>query len=727
LRARGSETTNLLPNASFELDFGQAKHGWTRYNPGEGAADNWTDFFNSMTLQLAATGQVPRTKPAIRAAAEAPDGSRVAVLVAANGRSAHLTSPVVPVKGGQAYTLSAYARSDVAGATLCLAVWNRPMDWRETPDAQSQPLPLGAEWRRYELTFNVASYADVGAVDIVASAGVVAEICLDAVQLEEGPTATPFETRYPVEARLTAHKYFSGMLHLLGEPLELDLVCHSGQLPESPGNLELTVETLNGEVVQNHQVHGPSAAGLTTHRLALDFPLVGNYRARVRSGAGEPVDVSSYGYMFTVHPVMRCGFGYEEKEPEEDDFQGILYSRGGRIHELPAERIRLPRYASEGSWNFTVTNDNMIYLMAETTAIGAADELMRSGDGGRTWDVVNVTRPVRSVLPDGTLLTTHVCSGSAERWPTEDGRLLLYRSVDQGQTWQDLGGPGPLPGGLSPQAGSVTQLRDGTLVWPIGIAVPGTSHATYAFRSTDGGRTWSEGYPICPTGEPSVIELASGRLLAVVRNNLPPRPGAWPVHLADRHQDAWRLWAMQYGGFDPRQETDFHPSPATLGSVQKNVLLADSDDGGQTWTNVRAGSDLLGEMHGSAVELPDGRIALMHVHRVPWLHGGERARVSRDGGNTWDEETYYLSTVLTYPEYSTNCVLPPDLADGEPGMILTVLGDRPKALKVGRPGLMQAVRWRPLPCHGGPPHDGRETLSCHLAIPTHNSIGSVMA
>jgi len=97
------------------------------------------------------------------------------------------------------------------------------------------------------------------------------------------------------------------------------------------------------------------------------------------------------------------------------------------------------------------------------------------------------------------------------------------------------------------------------------------------------------------------------------------------------------------------------------------------------------------------VELPDGRIVLMHVHRVPWLHGGERARVSRDGGNTWDEETYYLSTVLTYPEYSTNCVLPPELADGKPGMILTVLGDRPNALGLDRPGLMQAVRWRPLP------------------------------
>ena len=39
----------------------------------------------------------------------------------------------------------------------------------------------------------------------------------------------------------------------------------------------------------------------------------------------------------------------------------------------------------------------------------------------------------------------------------------------------------------------------------------------------------------------------------------------------------------------------------------------------------------------------------------------------------------------------------PERADGKPGMILTVLGDRPHALNLDRPGLMQAVRWRPLP------------------------------
>ncbi len=70
---------------------------------------------------------------------------------------------------------------------------------------------------------------------------------------------------------------------------------------------------------------------------------------------------------------------------------------------------------------------------------------------------------------------------------------------------------------------------------------------------------------------------------------------------------------------------------------------------------------------------------------------------SDDGGNTWDKETYYLSTVDTYPEYSTNCVLPPELADGKPGMILSVLGDRAHAVHMDPVGGLQAVRWRPLP------------------------------
>ena len=93
---------NLLPNASFELPFGPEKHAWTRYNPGQGAPDNWTDMLTPLTIQLHATGQVPEPAPVIEDLAEAPDGSRGAAISIPEGQPGHLTSPVVSLKPGQA-------------------------------------------------------------------------------------------------------------------------------------------------------------------------------------------------------------------------------------------------------------------------------------------------------------------------------------------------------------------------------------------------------------------------------------------------------------------------------------------------------------------------------------------------------------------------------------------------------------------------------------------------
>ncbi len=676
---------NLLPNASFELPLGQEKHQWTARDPGYGSPTNWTDMVNPLTLQLMASGQVSigppsETDPVIEEVPGTPEGSRAVAVSVSKNEPAHLTSPVVPMKYGQAYTLSVYARSDLPSAKLRLGVWNQPMDWRNEPDAQSVPISVTEDWQRYEQTFNVSPYFHRGAVDLVFESSTEGKVWIDAVQLEVGPHATPFQTRYPVEVALTADTPFSGMLHLMGEPLPLNLAHYSSREQE-PGDLKLSIETLDeGKVVFTTDIACPTAAGFGQEKLAVDFSRVGNYRARVFSATDEEIGVSSYGYMFTVHPVMKDGLGGLKPGPEEEDFQGILYSRDGKVHELPAERVRLPLYSGEGSYNFTITDKNLIYLMAATRKNDDAINLMRTKDGGRTWDVLQVTRRVHTVLRDGSFLS----------WDHENDHLLLYRSRDEGQTWERLGsGLGPLPSG--PQAGPITQLRDGTLLWPVGLQKPGVNHVTYTFRSTDGGQTWSEGYPVCPTGEPSVIELTSGRLLAVVRDNLlhppAPSPAPWQTYLEEQYEPANRLWMMQYG----------QCKASTLTSVVKNILLADSDNGGVIWTNVRAATTGLAEMHGSAVELPDGRIVLMYIHRVPWLRGGVRARVSSDGGNTWDPETYYLSTVETYPEYSTDCVLPPELADGKPGMILSVVGDRPRSVKVDRTGLMQAVRWRPLP------------------------------
>jgi len=214
----------------------------------------------------------------------------------------------------------------------------------------------------------------------------------------------------------------------------------------------------------------------------------------------------------------------------------------------------------------------------------------------------------------------------------------------------------------------------------------------YAYRSTDGGRSWSGGWPICPGGEPQIIELRSGRLLAVVRNNPSVLPDDWQRCL--KNEMAWRCWQRLRRGRD-------------LTSYAKRLLLADSCDRGVTWTNVRPGTFLLDEMHGGAAELPDGRIVLLYTHRWPALRGGERAKVSRDGGFTWEDELYHMNTTPAYPGYSANCVLPPHLADGRPGMILTVVGERSEANwgHAGAPPMsegirfapcMQAIRWRPV-------------------------------
>ena len=59
---------NLLPNASFEMDFGTP------------LCTNWGDLQNELTLPLSLTGQQERTPPRIEARPDAVDGEFVARL-----------------------------------------------------------------------------------------------------------------------------------------------------------------------------------------------------------------------------------------------------------------------------------------------------------------------------------------------------------------------------------------------------------------------------------------------------------------------------------------------------------------------------------------------------------------------------------------------------------------------------------------------------------------------
>ena len=603
---------NLLPNASFELPMGEEPR-----QPG-----NWGDILNALTINLAATNQQPGNWPPRRVEAEAVEGNhavRIALDPAGGAFLGHLTSPVVPVRGGQVYTLSAYVRSEVPSAWLKLCFWTRPLDWRDPdpaasagqylafsgPDAQSEAMEVSRDWKRYEFTFVVEHLVSQGVADLVVGGKGPGKAWVDAVQLEPGPRASAFRTRYPVEAVLAGRRK-PPMLHLVDEPLELVLASYNSSESPWSGGMRLNIDTLEGRGVLEKRLPGTVPAGFREQKLSYSFELVGEFRARVGSGSGTPIGLEDY--LFVVHPVM------------DRDLQAVTFSRRGRLHQLPAERVWIPWNDNEDFFadpqaNLTVTRQGAIYAGLKGGVVAV------TRDGGQSWKLIHSSKSLLSVLPDGAFL-------NATR---ESGGLRMYRSEDEGRNWTRLG----FIEVTGSQAGPVTQMKDGTLVWPIGHPRPGVPHTVYAYRSRDGGRTWSEGYPICPGGEPALIQLDSGRLLAVARHNPSRAPGEWEKFY--RNEASWRLWQWATSYYDHHRNR--------LSSYEKNLLMADSDDGGITWKNPRAVTHLLDEMHGSAVQLPDGRIVLMYVHRLPALHGGERAKVSRDGGYTWEEELYYLNTV----------------------------------------------------------------------------------
>jgi hypothetical protein len=461
----------------------------------------------------------------------------------------------------------------------------------------------------------------------------------------------------------------------MDEPLVIYCSLYNSTAETLREPLELRIESLfGGKHLSTHKLTEAITSGTREYPLTIEPTPVGRFRARLFDGEGK--DIGADDYPFLVHPVM------------EDDFQGVLYSIDGQVGQVPAERVTLD-WTNHKNWyadpgHFAVTDQGKIYFRLSDARVAKTE------DGGRSWEILDapvVGNGLNATLRDGTWLST--------AWEKNNQQMVLYSSSDEGQNWQLAG---RIPGITSgPQFGPITELSDGTLVWPIHFESKNLGGPCYCFRSTDQGKTWSRPYILAPGGEPHIVERASGKLLAITRHN--PRITLDYLDLPLRNYTAWRFWQRHRNGRD-------------LSSYVKRVLLADSEDGGITWTGTRPGSLMLDEMHGSAVELPDGRIVLHHTHRFPTKRGGEWCRISRDGGFTWDNITYYLSATPSYPGYGAMCVLPPHLADGKPGMILALVGERcdrywdsgdsreqyvrPPASAKYQPR-MQAIRWRPLP------------------------------
>jgi BNR repeat-like domain len=165
--------------------------------------------------------------------------------------------------------------------------------------------------------------------------------------------------------------------------------------------------------------------------------------------------------------------------------------------------------------------------------------LFRSKDGGETWsgpeklDLLG-REPYLSVLKDGTLfLTGHLLADDVRnKYGYTHG--YLHRSTDGGKSWGSLriASEGTKPKAANHSTRNVLQLADGTLL--LGVDYDGGDGPYLLWRSRDNGRTWDKTGKCRPRdfksrygffgGETWLWQARSGKIWALVRvdsNELP--------------------------------------------------------------------------------------------------------------------------------------------------------------------------------------------------------------
>jgi hypothetical protein len=297
----------------------------------------------------------------------------------------------------------------------------------------------------------------------------------------------------------------------------------------------------------------------------------------------------------------------------------ILHARRGQLRQISVHKTRLP-LDPQGH----VQRLGLVQAPNGTLYAAQHSLLHKSTSSGASWTHLRRTPPAGSwrlqFAADGSMIHVAVDDG---------GRPAVWSSLDEGESWSQIGAIDLATRGARADLGfSVTRTADGSLLLPVvvitsDIGADGTLHsgtrACRLYRSDDGGSTWTVRGTIGEwCHEANVTELPGGRLLAAVRYQRPMLPDDPP---------------------DLPQRTGA-PSPAW---PYKHVFVAHSDDGGASWSGLRQVAGIFGQCYGSAAALDDGTVVLVCDHRYPRSMGSGRAFVSRDGGETWEDEVYYLA------------------------------------------------------------------------------------
>jgi len=357
--------------------------------------------------------------------------------------------------------------------------------------------------------------------------------------------------------------------------------------------------------------------------------------------ANEPTDSSSIVYAGKDWSTTNMG-GVEAtpaqlKAMQMGDY--VLHAKNGQLIEVPVTKIPLPMDPCGHVQRLAlfVGADNTIYA-------AQCSILSKSTDGGFTWS--HLRSPTqKGQVPDLHFMNMRVrADGTWIRARNNGpGAILMETSIDEGHTWKQISQIGHGTDSPELHMSSLEVLRNGdviviigTLEWKKVGRIPGVNgwkkSEAFFYRSRDGGRTFSDPFPTSIgqwIGEINVAELPSGRLLSVNRHQRPQLPHD-PPNIIDitGARKIWETMAL----------SDWGPA-----YPYKHVFVADSTDGGGSWSSMRQVTTEFGQCHAAGVGLQNGRVVVIHDHRYPRSMASARAVVSDDEGQTWCDEVYYLA------------------------------------------------------------------------------------
>ena len=244
----------------------------------------------------------------------------------------------------------------------------------------------------------------------------------------------------------------------------------------------------------------------------------------------------------------------------------------------------------------------------------------RSKDQGLSWSGPQLhpellgREPYLSITRNGTLFITGHLLRQDIRNKHGHTHSYLHRSTDGGHTWTSIRlQPKSFRKGTTVlTARNVLELADGALL--VGISEHAPKSGNVFWKSTDGGKTWSERfsaafagvppkYPYTILGEAHLWQARSGRLHAILRVG---SANSWPIK----------------GTKDPGN-TD----------QSERMLTYTSTDGGHNWT-FTADLGRYGQMYPAIARLPDKRLLLTFTQRAVASQLGVRAVLgieTRDG------------------------------------------------------------------------------------------------